>query len=135
MSERDSVRVGDGGLQLEADVLVLGGGPAGTWAALSAVESGANVVLADKGYCGTSGATAAAGRSSMVRPPRGRTGSPAPGRRRRVATARWMYASAQRRTETRGMHKHEDFASLDVAQQRCVLTGGLDTLWVRPHAG
>jgi hypothetical protein len=46
-----------------------------------------------------------------------------------------MYASARQRTETRGMHKHEDFASLDVAQQRCVLTGGLDTLWVRPHAG
>jgi succinate dehydrogenase/fumarate reductase flavoprotein subunit len=52
-----------------------------------------------------------------------------------VATARWMYASARTRTETRGMHKHEDFASLDVAQQRCVLTGGLDTLWVRPDAG
>jgi succinate dehydrogenase/fumarate reductase flavoprotein subunit len=52
-----------------------------------------------------------------------------------VATARWMYASARKRTETRGMHKHEDFVSLDVAQQRCVLTGGLDTLWVRPHAG
>ena len=69
MSERDSVRVGDGGLQLEADVLVLGGGPAGTWAALSAVESGANVVLADKGYCGTSGATAAAGVGVWYVPP------------------------------------------------------------------
>ena len=46
-----------------------------------------------------------------------------------VATARWMYASARKRTETRGMHKHEDFASLDVAQQRCVLSGGLDTVW------
>jgi succinate dehydrogenase/fumarate reductase flavoprotein subunit len=46
---------------LEADVLVLGGGPAGTWAALGAAESGARVVLADKGFCGTSGATAAAG--------------------------------------------------------------------------
>lgn len=41
-----------------ADVLVLGGGPAGTWAALSAAEQGVRVVLADKGYCGTSGATA-----------------------------------------------------------------------------
>lgn len=44
-----------------ADVLVIGGGPAGTWAALAAAEAGARVVLADKGHCGTSGATAAAG--------------------------------------------------------------------------
>jgi succinate dehydrogenase/fumarate reductase flavoprotein subunit len=51
-----------------------------------------------------------------------------------TATARWMYASAKRRTETRGMHKHEDFAALDRAQQRCVLTGGLGTVWVRPQA-
>ncbi|MFE5809044.1 hypothetical protein [Streptomyces sp. NPDC056491] len=39
------------------DVLVVGGGPAATWAA----GAGARVVLADKGYCGTSGATAAGG--------------------------------------------------------------------------
>jgi succinate dehydrogenase/fumarate reductase flavoprotein subunit len=44
-----------------ADVLVIGGGPAGTWAAIAASASGAKVVLADKGCCGTSGATAAAG--------------------------------------------------------------------------
>ncbi|MFT4439306.1 FAD-binding protein [Caballeronia sp. 15715] len=44
---------------LQADVLVLGGGPAGTWAALSAARQGARVVLADKAYCGTSGAAAA----------------------------------------------------------------------------
>ncbi|BAY49000.1 glucose-inhibited division protein A [Scytonema sp. HK-05] len=48
-------------LDLEADVLVIGGGPAGTWAAWSAATQGAKVILADKGYCGTSGATAAAG--------------------------------------------------------------------------
>jgi succinate dehydrogenase/fumarate reductase flavoprotein subunit len=48
-------------LELDADVLVLGGGPAGTWAALTAVGRGAKVVLADKGYCGTSGATAPSG--------------------------------------------------------------------------
>lgn len=47
--------------ELHADVLVVGGGPAGTWAALKAAAAGASVVLADKGYCGTSGATAAAG--------------------------------------------------------------------------
>ena len=48
-------------VEYDADVLVLGGGPAGTWAAVSAAEQGARVVLADKGFCGTSGATAAAG--------------------------------------------------------------------------
>jgi succinate dehydrogenase/fumarate reductase flavoprotein subunit len=48
-------------VEYDADVLVIGGGPAGTWAAISAAEHGARVVLADKGFCGTSGATAAAG--------------------------------------------------------------------------
>ena len=52
---------GSGFVELETDVLVLGGGPAGTWAAIAAAEHGASVVLADKGFCGTSGATAAAG--------------------------------------------------------------------------
>ncbi|WKG02446.1 FAD-binding protein [Mycolicibacterium sp. HK-90] len=46
---------------LSTDVLVIGGGPAATWAAISAAESGARVILVDKGYCGTSGATAAGG--------------------------------------------------------------------------
>src|SRR6478736_5469217 len=50
-----------GSVEYDAVVLVLGGGPAGTWAAISAAERGARVVLADKGFCGTSGATAAAG--------------------------------------------------------------------------
>ncbi|MCG2632603.1 FAD-binding protein [Bradyrhizobium sp. WYCCWR 13023] len=50
-----------GSVEYDADVLVLGGGPAGTWAAVSAAERGARVVLADKGFCGTSGSTAAAG--------------------------------------------------------------------------
>ncbi|CAG9254739.1 Succinate dehydrogenase flavoprotein subunit [Paraburkholderia unamae] len=44
-----------------ADVLVIGGGPAGAWAAISASARGAKVVLADKGFCGTSGATAPSG--------------------------------------------------------------------------
>ncbi|WP_068280052.1 FAD-dependent oxidoreductase [Aldersonia kunmingensis] len=48
-------------LLLSTDVLVIGGGPAATWAALSAREAGADVVLVDKGYCGTSGTTAPAG--------------------------------------------------------------------------
>ncbi|ALL70187.1 Succinate dehydrogenase flavoprotein subunit (plasmid) [Paraburkholderia caribensis MBA4] len=45
----------------DADVLVIGGGPAGTWAAISAAAKGAKVILADKGFCGTSGATAPSG--------------------------------------------------------------------------
>lgn len=45
----------------DADVLVIGGGPAGTWAAVAAAARGARVVLADKGFCGTSGATAPSG--------------------------------------------------------------------------
>ncbi|WP_068154641.1 FAD-dependent oxidoreductase [Rhodococcus phenolicus] len=48
-------------LELSTDVLVIGGGPAGTWAALRARRAGAEVVLVDKGYCGTSGATAPSG--------------------------------------------------------------------------
>lgn len=55
----NAVRAGP--VEFDADVLVLGGGPAGTWAAISAAERGARVILADKGFCGTSGATAAAG--------------------------------------------------------------------------
>ncbi|MCT9930026.1 FAD-binding protein [Planotetraspora sp. A-T 1434] len=48
-------------LDLIADVFVAGGGPAAAWAALKAAEAGADVIVADKGYLGTSGATAAAG--------------------------------------------------------------------------
>ncbi|MDT5244267.1 MAG: hypothetical protein QOD36_1643 [Mycobacterium sp.] len=46
---------------LTTDVLVIGGGPAGTWAAIKAAEAGVDVVLADKGYTGASGATASVG--------------------------------------------------------------------------
>lgn len=48
-------------LQLDADVLVIGGGPSGTWAAITAASKGARVILVDKGYCGSSGATAPSG--------------------------------------------------------------------------
>jgi succinate dehydrogenase/fumarate reductase flavoprotein subunit len=54
---------------LDTDVLVLGGGPAATWAAISAAEAGSRVTLADKGYCGTSGATAAGGNNLWLVPP------------------------------------------------------------------
>lgn len=54
---------------LLADVLVIGGGPAGTWSAWSAANAGAKVVLVDKGYCGTSGCAAAAGNGVWYVPP------------------------------------------------------------------
>jgi succinate dehydrogenase/fumarate reductase flavoprotein subunit len=53
----------------DADVLVIGGGPAGAWAATSAAATGAQVVLVDKGCCGTSGATASAGTGVWYVPP------------------------------------------------------------------
>lgn len=51
------------------DVLVIGGGPAATWAAITAAECGSRVTLVDKGYCGTSGATAAGGNNLWLIPP------------------------------------------------------------------
>ena len=48
-----------------------------------------------------------------------------------VATARFMYHTASQRQESRGMHKHMDFPDVDTAQQRRLLTGGLDRVWVR----
>ncbi|UFZ08215.1 FAD-binding protein [Bradyrhizobium ontarionense] len=59
-------------LSLTADVLVIGGGMAGAWAAVSAARAGARVILADKGYCGTSGVTAAAGPGHWWVPPHAR---------------------------------------------------------------
>jgi succinate dehydrogenase/fumarate reductase flavoprotein subunit len=53
----------------ETDVLVLGGGPAGCWAAIAAAEAGVRVVLVDKGYCGSSGAAASAGHGVWYVPP------------------------------------------------------------------
>jgi len=56
-------------LSLQADVLVIGGGLAGAWAAVGAARAGARVVLAEKGYCGTSGVTATAGPGHWWVPP------------------------------------------------------------------
>lgn len=56
-------------IELEADVLVLGGGPAGAWAALTAARAGSRVVLADKGFFGTSGATAPSNTGTWCVPP------------------------------------------------------------------
>ncbi len=63
-------------LDLVADVLIVGGGPAASWAAVAAAEAGTRVVLVDKGYVGTSGATAPANTG---------TWSPPPGEPRRAA--------------------------------------------------
>jgi L-aspartate oxidase len=52
-----------------SDVLVIGGGMAGAWAATAAARAGVSVVLVDKGYCGTSGVTAAAGPGHWWVPP------------------------------------------------------------------
>jgi succinate dehydrogenase/fumarate reductase flavoprotein subunit len=57
---------------LSTGVLVIGGGLAGTWAANAAAREGADVVLADKGYCGTSGVTATAGPGHWWVPPEAR---------------------------------------------------------------
>jgi succinate dehydrogenase/fumarate reductase flavoprotein subunit len=51
-----------------------------------------------------------------------------------TATARWMYASAIERRETRGMHKQLDYPELDPGQQRRLVCGGLDHVWVRPES-
>ena len=55
--------------EITCDVLVIGGGPAGCWAALEAAAAKARVVLVDKGYCGSSGATASAGTQIWYVPP------------------------------------------------------------------
>lgn len=52
-----------------ADVLVIGGGPAGVWAALTAAERGAQVILAEKGLVGTGGATAAGNTTTIYAGP------------------------------------------------------------------
>jgi succinate dehydrogenase/fumarate reductase flavoprotein subunit len=56
-------------IAVTADVLIIGGGLAGTWAAVAAAREGAEVVLAEKGYCGTSGVTATAGPGHWWVPP------------------------------------------------------------------
>jgi len=50
------------------DVLVIGGGPAATWAALEAAAASRRVTLVDKGYVGTSGAAAPTGVGTWFAP-------------------------------------------------------------------
>ncbi|QHG18430.1 FAD-binding protein [Nostoc sp. ATCC 53789] len=56
-------------LQLTADVLVIGGGPAAAWAAWAAASEGVKVIIVDKGFLGTSGAAAASGNGIMAPSP------------------------------------------------------------------
>jgi succinate dehydrogenase/fumarate reductase flavoprotein subunit len=81
-------------LEIEADVLVIGGGLAGCWAAVAAAREGASVVLAEKGYCGTSGVTATAGPGHWWVPPDPNARAEAIGRRYLasggLADQRWM---------------------------------------------
>ena len=53
----------------ETDVLIIGGGMAAAWAAISAARDGAEVVLVDKGFVGSSGVTATAGPGHWWVPP------------------------------------------------------------------
>jgi succinate dehydrogenase/fumarate reductase flavoprotein subunit len=69
MAHRQTDLSVEDGRLIETDVLVVGGGPAAAWAALSAAEAGAKVVLADKGYHGTSGATAPSNTGTWCVPP------------------------------------------------------------------
>jgi succinate dehydrogenase/fumarate reductase flavoprotein subunit len=50
---------------VETDVLVIGGGIAGCFAAIKAREQGLNVSIVDKAYAGKSGASVAAGMGYM----------------------------------------------------------------------
>lgn len=54
---------------IHTDVLVIGGGMAAAWAAISAAEAGATVVVVDKGAMGTSGVTAQGGPGHWWVPP------------------------------------------------------------------
>jgi hypothetical protein len=46
-----------------------------------------------------------------------------------------MYRSALARTESRGMHKREDFQGQDGAQRHYLISGGLDHVWVKDAPG
>lgn len=54
---------------INTDVLVIGGGMAAAWAAISATEAGARVIVVDKGAMGTSGVTANGGPGHWWVPP------------------------------------------------------------------
>jgi len=77
-----------------ADVLVIGGGLAGCWAAIAVAEAGGRAIIAEKGWCGTSGVAATAGPGHWFIPPEGRLREEAVARRLQMAQglgdAVWM---------------------------------------------
>jgi succinate dehydrogenase/fumarate reductase flavoprotein subunit len=91
-----------GSVEFDADVLVIGGGPAGRWAAIGAAERGARVVHSDKGLCGTSGATAAAGTGVWYVDPDPALGEAAMANREKIGgylqDRRWMARVLDRTT-------------------------------------
>ncbi|WP_234841871.1 FAD-dependent oxidoreductase [Sinorhizobium meliloti] len=102
MASRRNEQPAEKGRLIETDVLVIGGGPSAAWAALSAAEAGARVVLADKGYHGTSGATAPSNTGTWCVPPgEGRAASVEQRFKRTAGLAdrRWMLRSADRAYE------------------------------------
>lgn len=92
--ERQLLSGADGSVQHRCDVLVIGGGPAGAWAAVSAAAQGVRVLLADKGFCGTSGATAPSGTGLWHVSPEGKAREEAKASRfamgGRLAEQAWM---------------------------------------------
>ena len=111
------------------DVLVIGGGPAGAWAAIAAAEAGRRVILVDKGYHGTSGATAPSNTGTWCVPPgehraaggRARAGSAPCG----LADQRWMlrlvdrcYENLQRLVEWGYPFPTEESGQLYIANLR-----------------
>ena len=54
---------------MQADVLVIGGGLAGLWAAIRAREQGQSVLLVEKGFSGASGCSVFAGAVVICLPP------------------------------------------------------------------
>lgn len=60
---------GAASLSVAADVLVVGGGLAGCWAAIAAAQAGGVVVMVEKGHVGTSGVAATAGPGHWWVPP------------------------------------------------------------------
>lgn len=113
---------------LTTDVLIVGGGPAAAWAALSAAESGAKVILADKGFFGTSGATAPSNTGTWCVPPgEGRTTAVEHRFKRTAGLAdkRWMmrcadrsYENLQKLVEWGYPFPHDDSGNLYVANLR-----------------
>ena len=137
-------------------MLVLGGGPAGAWAALTVAEQGSKVILAEKGFLGTGGATAA-GNTTMIHVAPHSTEREAAIKRRlnlacELADRRWIervvdegygrlndlagwgYTSTLARKETRGMHKRYDYLQQDEGQRGYLTVGELDEpwTWLRP---